>query len=200
VQILFAGAGAALLSLDRTLIGQWMLSRPVVLGPVLGWILGDTVTGWWIGLMFELFSFDAEPVGGKIPLNGSLGVSAALLAALGPWRAPIGAAFPLGLALGAAHRFAEERLRRRRGAWTPVFASALREGRGVPWKRAIASSLAEDFAATAALLALAAALAPALVLLWARLPVVATRAMEDAVAFVPLIGIAVLIKRLARKG
>lgn len=194
-----AAITAAAASLDRVLLGQWMLSRPAVLGPCLGAVLGDAATGWWAGLLFEAMSLDASPVGGTIVMNGTIGASAALLAALGPAKLPLAAAFPLGIAFGLSYGPVEETLRRRRDVWTRRFAGALREGRPAPWTRAVASSLAEEFAAAALLLTVGVSLAAAAAgPLWNAAGDAPRAAFSDALALAPLAASASLIFRLGR--
>ncbi|PCI37536.1 MAG: hypothetical protein COB53_06055 [Elusimicrobia bacterium] len=200
MHVLVAGTGAALLSLDRTLIGQWMVSRPVVLGTALGWVLGDVQTGWWVGLLLEAISLDTEPVGGVIGLNGTIAVSVTLLAALGDARLPLGAAFPLGLVFGLLYRPLEEKLRRRRDGWTGLFASRLREGERAPWAKAYVTSFFEEFATAAFVLTAATFAATAAAgILWRAAPAFVRVGLEDALAISPLLAAGTLIWQLVRK-
>ncbi len=59
----------ALISLDRTAFLQMMVSQPIVAGPIVGFVLGDPLTGLTIGCVLELFWIGALPVGGSIPPN-----------------------------------------------------------------------------------------------------------------------------------
>lgn len=68
----------AVLSLDRTAFLQIMVSQPIVAGPVVGYVLGDPVTGLIIGSVLELFWIGAMPVGGSVPPNET---AAAVIAA-----------------------------------------------------------------------------------------------------------------------
>ncbi|OGP09934.1 MAG: hypothetical protein A3G39_09425 [Deltaproteobacteria bacterium RIFCSPLOWO2_12_FULL_43_16] len=56
-----------LLSLDRTAVLQIMVSRPIITGPIIGYILGDVKTGLLIGGMLELLFVGGLPIGGHIP-------------------------------------------------------------------------------------------------------------------------------------
>jgi len=200
VDAMYAGTGAALLSLDRTWIGQWMLSRPVILGTALGWVLGDLPVGWWIGLLFEALSLDAEPVGGVIPLNGTIATAATLLIALGGTRVPLAAAFPAGLAFGLLYRPVEEKIRRRRDAWTGQFASVLREGGSAPWGKAFTVSFLEEFAIAALVLTAGVAASSILLqFLWGWAPTIIRTGFEDALSATPLIAAGALISCLLRK-
>ena len=44
--VAFAGG---VIGLDRTAAGQFMISQPIVAGPFIGWLLGDTTVGLVIG-------------------------------------------------------------------------------------------------------------------------------------------------------
>ncbi|HXN55366.1 MAG TPA: PTS sugar transporter subunit IIC [Myxococcales bacterium] len=62
---------------------QLMLSRPLVLSPLLGWALGDAAGGLALGLPLELLFLGGVNLGGSIPQNETL-LSAVLTAALVP--------------------------------------------------------------------------------------------------------------------
>ncbi|HQL01497.1 MAG TPA: PTS sugar transporter subunit IIC [Smithellaceae bacterium] len=58
------------LCLDRIVI-QAMVSRPIVLAPLMGWLIGIPLAGLIIGAMLELFWIDRIPIGIYIPPNDS---------------------------------------------------------------------------------------------------------------------------------
>jgi PTS system mannose-specific IIC component len=60
-----------LLCLDRVFI-QAMISRPVVIAPFVGFLLGNPYAGLIIGALVELFWIDRIPVGTYIPPNDSI--------------------------------------------------------------------------------------------------------------------------------
>ena len=68
---------SALLNLDAVSFGQFQLSRPVVMGGVVGYLLGDYLHGLVFGALLELIWVGYLPVGVHIPpdvsLMGSLG-------------------------------------------------------------------------------------------------------------------------------
>ncbi len=78
-QIVILSLVGGLLCLDRIFL-QTMLSRPIVMAPVMGLLLGDSYTGLIIGAIFELFWIDRAPIGIYIPPNDS--VASAFAAAL----------------------------------------------------------------------------------------------------------------------
>ncbi|MFH1715585.1 MAG: PTS sugar transporter subunit IIC [Elusimicrobiota bacterium] len=59
----------ALLSLDATVVGNFMISRPIVAAPIIGWILGDINTGFAIGIIFEMLWVNLIYVGAMVPIN-----------------------------------------------------------------------------------------------------------------------------------
>lgn len=69
--ILIALVGA-LIGLDVTILGQWMISRPLVSGMLIGVLLGDPWAGFKIGVIIELLWIDVIPVGVSIPLDASV--------------------------------------------------------------------------------------------------------------------------------
>lgn len=58
---------AVLLGLDRTAVGQFMISRPIVAGPLTGLLLGDPMVGLQVGALVELLWIGRLPVGAAIP-------------------------------------------------------------------------------------------------------------------------------------
>ncbi len=77
VKIILISFVGGLLCLDRVFI-QTMISRPIIIAPVIGIILGNPYAGLIIGAILELFWIDRIPVGIYIPPNDSI---AAVLAA-----------------------------------------------------------------------------------------------------------------------
>ncbi|AJF06987.1 PTS sugar transporter subunit IIC [Geoalkalibacter subterraneus] len=58
---------AVVLGLDRTAAFQLMISRPIVAGPLTGFVLGDAWVGLQIGALVELLWLGRLPVGAAIP-------------------------------------------------------------------------------------------------------------------------------------
>jgi PTS system mannose-specific IIC component len=63
-------AGGAL-CLDRV-FAHVMISRPVVAGPLIGWLLNDPYTGLLCGALIELLWIDRLPIGKYVPPNGTV--------------------------------------------------------------------------------------------------------------------------------
>ena len=88
VAALAAGA-SGLAALERKGALQLMLSRPLVLAPLLGWLLGDARGGLLLGVPLELLFLGGVNLGGSVPENETL-----LCAGL------VSAVVPAGLATG----------------------------------------------------------------------------------------------------
>lgn len=65
--ILFLSFIAGIISAEITAFGQFMISRPIVVGPLFGFLLGDIKAGLWIGMIIELIWIGAIPMGAAIP-------------------------------------------------------------------------------------------------------------------------------------
>src|SRR2546427_2722839 len=59
-------------AIERKGAFQLMLSRPIVLAPVLGWALGDAQGGLMLGIPLELLFLGGVNLGGSLPDNESL--------------------------------------------------------------------------------------------------------------------------------
>jgi PTS system mannose-specific IIC component len=71
VKIILLSFCGSLLCLDRVFI-QAMVSRPVVIAPFIGFLLGNPYVGLIIGALVELFWIDRIPVGTYVPPNDSI--------------------------------------------------------------------------------------------------------------------------------
>ncbi|HVZ80812.1 MAG TPA: PTS sugar transporter subunit IIC [bacterium] len=96
----------AFLSLDQTAFGQFMVSRPIVTGPVVGWLLGRPDIGLELGALIELIWINDLPVGAHLPLDLTMlsGTTVALACELSKTSQPeavmtfaLGVAIPLAL-------------------------------------------------------------------------------------------------------
>jgi hypothetical protein len=110
-----------LAAVERKGAFQLMLSRPLVLGPILGWALGDARGGLAVGVPLELLFLGGVNLGGSLPENESLlaaGLTALVvpagLAAQSGVDAPLAAlalalVFPLALFGRKLERASEQR-------------------------------------------------------------------------------------------
>ena len=71
IKIIFLSLFGGLLCLDRVLI-QTMISRPIIIAPVIGFFLNNLYAGLIIGAMIELFWIDRVPIGIYVPPNDSI--------------------------------------------------------------------------------------------------------------------------------
>lgn len=86
-------AWGALVGLDLVSVPQMMIARPIVAGPVAGFIVGDVPTGLQLGVLCELFQYDILPFGAtRYPEYGP-----ATVAAVGAAHAAAGT---LGIGIG----------------------------------------------------------------------------------------------------
>jgi PTS system mannose-specific IIC component len=66
---LMVSFAAGALSLDRTAAFQSMVSRPLVVAPLTGWLLGDASAGLMIGVALEIILMGDIPVGRHLPTH-----------------------------------------------------------------------------------------------------------------------------------
>jgi mannose PTS system EIIC component len=71
IPIISVCLAGGILCLDRV-VGQFMLSRPIVAAPIIGLILGDLETGLISGAFIELLWIDRLPLGIYLPPNDTL--------------------------------------------------------------------------------------------------------------------------------
>lgn len=91
-EILLTSGVGGLLWLDRFQAFQVMLSRPLVAGPVIGWLAGDLKAGAAAGILYELLWLGRPPVGGYIPPDSTLAtIATAAVAGIVSvqWSAPV---------------------------------------------------------------------------------------------------------------
>ena len=68
IETAIAAVLGTLICLDRV-VAQFMISRPIVAGPLIGLALGDALTGLVTGALLELLWVDRIPVGPYVPPN-----------------------------------------------------------------------------------------------------------------------------------
>ncbi|MGM0441591.1 MAG: PTS sugar transporter subunit IIC [Elusimicrobiota bacterium] len=69
--LLAAAAGSVCVS-DSTVVGQFMISRPIFSGPLIGFLTGDIISGLLIGMLMELIWITVIPMGGAIPADSTV--------------------------------------------------------------------------------------------------------------------------------
>jgi len=134
-----------LLALDGTSVGQFMLSRPLVAGALVGWILGEPALGLTIGAILELYLLVSFPTGGARFPEGATGTVVAVASAAGstaPGAIPL--AVGLGLVWGQLGGFSITALRHVNAHLVPQPGRAPRGSADVTWAHTLAVLL--DFA------------------------------------------------------
>ena len=97
MDILRVGLLGGLLGLDGTSVGQFMVSRPVVAGALVGWAIGAPALGITIGVILELYLVVSFPTGGARFPEGATATAVAVASAAGVDAA---GGIPLGIAVG----------------------------------------------------------------------------------------------------
>lgn len=135
ISSLFAG----LLQLDNVQAGQFLISRPAFVGPVLGWLNGCPAEGAKIGLLTELIYLDFIPVGGVVPPNGLVAAAVGILGFA--WGGlPESAAFFSGILAGFLYGNVEYRIRVARSSWISGIEAEAKSG-NLQLERRLAGSL-----------------------------------------------------------
>jgi mannose/fructose/N-acetylgalactosamine-specific phosphotransferase system component IIC len=113
----------AFLSLDVSAVGQFMIARPIVAGPLVGLFTGHVELGLEMGALIELIWIGDVPVGSHLPLDLLMltGVSVAFASELVNGRVPSEAAVTYAMAvaipLAAISTEAENLLRKFHVRW-----------------------------------------------------------------------------------
>ena len=185
----------ALVELDSNCFGQFMVSRPIVLGPLLGFVLGDIPSDVWMGVALEMLTLDTLPVGGHLALNPAVAIGAALLFVSEPYSVMSEAAFPAGLCIGSLHRRLEAPLRQFRCRYSHEADEQVRRGRAPALGRMVLSSMVLQAAMTLVILLVAViALKPFFTDILRVLPPFLLEGLDLGMLVVPWLGIAVLIR------
>jgi PTS system mannose-specific IIC component len=123
------------LSLDITAVGQFMISRPIVVGPLAGAVLGAPGIGLAVGALVELIWIGDLPVGAHMPIDNTLlaGVATYLAAEAVSRGADPSAAVTFALCvvlpLAALSSYAENYARRLNGRWVKRAQTQVEAGR-----------------------------------------------------------------------
>jgi len=113
-ELLLFCALVALLELDTTYIGQFMFSRPLITGSILGYVTGNFFLGLQLGVFLELIYLDFIPIGGAVPPSGAVSAGTAVLMVYF-FGLPAYFAFFAGIISGILFSVIERRIRAMRG-------------------------------------------------------------------------------------
>lgn len=189
-----------MLEADTVLVGQWMVSRPLILGPLLGLLCGNIAVGLSMGILCELFCLEVLPAGCVMPINGSVAAGCGVLLAAGPDVVPLAAAFPAALGLAAGHRWFESRIRSWRGAMGLVALKSVEEEGKVDWEGILVSSIGAQVLMTSVFVyASVSVFGPLLAWLWGVSPFFLRDGLDFSLRAAPVIGLASAGHTLYRK-
>jgi mannose/fructose/N-acetylgalactosamine-specific phosphotransferase system component IIC len=193
-----------IIGLDRTAAGQFMISQPIVAGPLTGWLLGDPTAGIVIGASMELVWLLDMPIGTFVPADATIGtVSAAAAAALG---SPAGASLPvigfsmlMTTAIVPVTMLAEGRIRTWNSRLADMVLSASDRDRRRALTRAQMAGLALFFLKSFVLYCIFIPLGIAAIGLFGDLPGTFHRAFALFVKLLPLVGVALVARKLSMR-
>ena len=193
-----------LIGLDRTAAGQFMFSEPIVAAPMTGWLLGDPIAGIIVGVVLELVWVLDMPIGAFVPADATISaVSATAIAALGGTgntQLPvIGFSILLTTAIVPATMRADGIVRH----WNSRLADDVMTGPGPDAGRRLArahlSGLPVFFMKSFVLYLVFLPLGLAAVSAFNHLPENVHRAMSLFVKLIPLVGVALVVRKLSMK-
>lgn len=82
MKLLIASILGGIFVSDATAVGQFMISRPIFCGPVMGLILGNIEAGLYAGMIMELLWISVVPLGNAVPPDSTVvAISATYIAA-----------------------------------------------------------------------------------------------------------------------
>jgi mannose/fructose/N-acetylgalactosamine-specific phosphotransferase system component IIC len=191
-----------LVGLDRTAAGQFMVSQPIVTGPLTGLLLGDAAAGFVIGAVLELLWVLDLPVGSFVPADATISTAAATgVAVLGsPGGAPlpvIGFSVLLTTALVPVTMTADRLARTRNSRLLDRVAASSGKEMGRALARAQATGLWTFFLKSFVVCCLAVPLGVAAVRWFVGAPPAAHRAFELFVKVLPILGTALVVRKLS---
>ncbi len=201
-QIALVAAVGGLIGLDRTAAGQFMISQPIVAGPLTGLLLGDPAAGFLIGASLELIWLLDLPIGTFVPADSTIAaIAATAVAVIGgggdPPLAAVGFSILLTTALAPLTMRADELVRKRNARFGDHLVSAAGPEAEQRLTRAHLAGLAVFYLKFFILLALVVPAGIAALRLFFFLPQAFAHAMEFFVRVLPLLGAALVIKRLS---
>jgi mannose/fructose/N-acetylgalactosamine-specific phosphotransferase system component IIC len=203
VTLIFAAALAGgVVGLDRTAAGQFMISQPIVAGPLTGWLLGDTTSGAVIGAVLELIWVLDMPVGTFVPADATIGtVSATAIAVLGSTGKTgldvIGFSLLLTTGMVPITMAVDDFVRKGNSRLAEAALSASGEDAGAGLSRAHLSGLIVFFLKSFALCLFFIPAGLAAVSFFSRLPEQAHAAMALFVKLLPMLGAALVLHKLS---
>jgi PTS system mannose-specific IIC component len=206
-KVMMVSLAGGVLCMDR-IFTHVMISRPVVAGPLVGWILNDLYTGLLCGALIELLWIDRLPIGTYVPPNETITaviITAAAIIAGGHLGQPsrgltvfaLLALLPLGYAgqqLDAWIIRSNDKLAKK-----AVSLAVAADVRGI--ERQHLKALMKSFILSVLFIFIAVTIGSwALTGIFAVLPPFVHKALTLSYFFIPLLGIAVALTTVKRKG
>lgn len=188
---------AALIELDTTYAFQFLISRPIIAGPIFGALLGDVAAGVQVGVFAELLFTDISPLGGIIPPSGVVAcVIPLVLYSLG---IELYFGFFLGVVGAVLYSFFDALLRKTRFRWL-IFLEKRIGKKPTDIKRIIAVALISSFLMTFVFISILTwCSAQLMFVVYPYIPAKMHFAFRLAYTAVPWIGLAALIPALRLK-
>ena len=134
----------ALLELDTTYVGQFLVSRPLFVGTILGALTGNLFLGLQVGIFTELIFIDYLPIGGVVPPSGAITSAIAILMNY-LFKMDIYFAFFVGIVCGQSFAFLEKFIRNKRSRMLNKIEKKLSERKITPGKIIFRNILMEFF-------------------------------------------------------
>jgi mannose/fructose/N-acetylgalactosamine-specific phosphotransferase system component IIC len=202
--VLGIAVAGGIIGLDRTAVGQFMISQPIVAGPFTGWLLGDPTAGIVIGASMELVWLLDMPIGTFVPADATIGtVSAAAAAALGsPGGASlqiIGISMLMTTAIVPVTMQADGFIRTWNSRLADRVLSAPAKDRARALTRAQLTGLTLFFLKSFILYCMFIPLGIAAIGLFGHLPDAFHRASALFVMLLPLVGVALVVRKLSMR-
>jgi mannose/fructose/N-acetylgalactosamine-specific phosphotransferase system component IIC len=193
-----------LLGLDRTAVGQFMVSQPLVAGPITGWLLGDASTGLIIGVVLELIWVLDIPIGNFVPADATIvTVSSCAIAILGKpggsTLSVIGFSLLLSTAIVPLTMQADTFIRKRNSKLVENVLSSDIDNMTQAVMRAQLAGIAAFFLKSFVLCLIIIPVGIVAVLLFGHLPGTVHRALSVFVKLLPLLGAALIVRKLSIK-
>ncbi len=193
-----------LLGLDRTAVGQFMVSQPLVVGPITGWLLGNATTGLIIGAVLELIWVLDMPIGNFVPADATIvTVSTCAIAILGKpggsTLSVIGFSLLLTTAMVPLTMRADTFIRKRNSKLVENVLSSGIDNMTQAVKRAQFAGITAFFLKSFVLCLIIIPAGIVAVLLFAHLPGTVHRALALFVKLLPLLGAALIARKLSIK-
>lgn len=198
LELILMCALLAFLELDTTYFGQFLLSRPIVVGSIAGYLTGDLFLGIQLGIFTELIYLDFIPVGGIVPPSGAVSVSVAVLMAH-YFKMDIYFAFFTGIVCGIFFSIIEKQIRKLRTRLLPIVEREIVENKRSAGSFIIESLTFEYLAVFAFLLVATTMLGPAFSLINFYIPEKLHIAFKFSYFVVPWVGFAILFISFSSK-